>query len=153
MSQPPPGPGWYQDPAGAARWWDGGAWGPPARAEQENRSWAVVSHVSFFVLPLVAAVVLRVTVGRQGRFVRHHTNEALNAQLWMAILWNGSIGTVIATSPDAGPPGWGWALLGVAGLAWLGLLVLGVVGAVRASQGRYWRYPLPFRFTRGSVRG
>jgi hypothetical protein len=76
--------GWYPDSAGVLRWWDGLAWDMAKRGPGQQRTWAVLSHLSFFVLFLIPAIVLRVTVGRQDRFTRHHTTEALNARLPLA---------------------------------------------------------------------
>ena len=81
-------PGWYQDPSGAVRWWDGRAWNMIVPNPAPGRTWAVLSYLSFFVMPFVPAIILRVTVGRGDRFTRHHTNEALNAQIWFGLIWN-----------------------------------------------------------------
>lgn len=148
-----PGPGWYPDTAGTLRWWDGHAWGPAAPSNQEGLTWATLCHLSWMLLPLVLPIVLRVVAGRQGRFTRHHTNEALNAQIRFAIIWNASIVTLIVATNGAEAPSWIGVPITIVILDGLALLVFGILAAVRASQGRYWRYPLPFRFTPGSVRG
>lgn len=113
---------------------------------------AILSHLSWLALPLVLPIVLRVVGGRQGRFTRHHTNEALNAQIWFAIIWNASIITMIASTGDGEAPAWIAVPIAIVLLDGLALLIFGILGAVRASQGAYWRYPLPFRFTPGSLR-
>jgi uncharacterized Tic20 family protein len=50
-----------------------------------------------------------------------------------------------------------WAFIAV-GVLWalfaalfIGAFVCSILGAVRASQGRWWRYPLAFRFVRGAA--
>lgn len=50
---------------------------------------AMLCHLALLVLPVVAAVVIRFTVGKKDAFVRHHSSEAANAQLLFAIVWNG----------------------------------------------------------------
>jgi uncharacterized Tic20 family protein len=104
-------------------------------------------------MPLVPAIVLRVTVGRRDRFTRHHTTEALNAQIWFVVIWNVLLLPLDVTSRDGGdPPGWAYIgpLLGFVAL--LSLAGLAIRGAVQASRGNWWRYPLPFRVVPGSVR-
>jgi uncharacterized Tic20 family protein len=149
-------PGWYPDGSGAWRWWDGYAWGPVQRSRQAP-SWALLAHLSLFVMMLVPAIVLRATVGAgQDRFTRHHTTEALNAQIWAALAWNVLLLPLVLTSwfssSDDAPPT-AWVLLGLP-LAFALVLTtagLAIRGALQASRGIWWRYPLPFRFVPGSV--
>jgi hypothetical protein len=79
------------------------------RGSGQERTWALLSHLSFFVLFLVLAIVLRVTVGRRDPFTRHHTTEALNAQTWFLVVWNALWIPLFLTSGDgAEPPAWAW---------------------------------------------
>jgi uncharacterized Tic20 family protein len=144
--------GWYPDSSGAPRWWDGHAWDMAKRGSGQERTWALLSHLSFFVLFLVPAIVLRVTVGRQDPFTRHHTTEALNAQIWFAVVWNALLLPLILTSRDGGdPPGWVFIGMPLAFVAFLSTAGLAVRGSVQAGRGIWWRYPVPFRFVPGSV--
>lgn len=156
-------PGWYATEHGW-RWWDGTAWGPlappPAVAlpdEQTGRGLSVLSHFGFLVGGFILPLVIYLTEGKRNRFTADHSREALNFQIFFMILWIGAgllfFVTVFATAADngprSGPPaavGFGFLVMG--GL-WLIGLVQSVFGAVRAGQGRRYRYPLTIRFVRG----
>ena len=145
--------GWYPDSSGVLHWWDGYAWDLTKQWSGQERTWAVLSHLSFFVLFLVPAIVLRVTVGRRDRFTRHHTTEALNAQIWFLVVWNALLLPLILASRDGGdPPGWAFIGMPLAFVAFLSTAGLAVRGSVQAGRGIWWRYPVPFRFVPGSVR-
>ncbi|GAA1900275.1 DUF4870 domain-containing protein [Lapillicoccus jejuensis] len=158
----PPPPGWYPDGSGGLRWWDGRAWSSAtAPVRPPDRTWAVLCHLSFFVLPLIAAIALRLTVGRQqDEFTRHHTTEALNAQITWGVVWNvvgfagffSSFGMMTHPGPTTEIP-WGFLV------AWFGcaasflvMLACGITGAVKASRGEWFRYPLSVRVVRGARR-
>jgi uncharacterized Tic20 family protein len=122
---------------------------------QPDRTWAVLSHVSFLVLAVIAPLVIRLTAGKNDPFARHHATEALNAQIFFVIIWNVLLGSLIAlasANPDeANPPGWFFIAFSGAFLAAALMLGFAIRGAVQASRGIWWRYPLPFRFVRGSA--
>jgi uncharacterized Tic20 family protein len=112
-----------------------------------------MSHVTLFVLAVIGPLVIYLTVGRGDRFVKHHAAEALNAQIWFVIVWNALLLPVMIAgfvSGDAGPPVWMFAAVPVAFLFFLGTAGLALRGMLQASRGVWWRYPLPFRFVRGS---
>ena len=145
--------GWYPDSAGVLHWWDGQAWDMAKRGPGPAPTWAVLSHLSFFVLFLVPAIVLRVTVGRRDRFTRHHTTEALNAQIWFAVIWNACLLPLDVTSWRGGdPPAWTFIGIPLAFVALISTAGLAIRGSVQAGRGIWWRYPVPFRFVPGSVR-
>jgi uncharacterized Tic20 family protein len=112
--------------------------------------------LSFLALPVIGPLAIRLTVGKRDTFVRHHATEALNVQIYFAVLWNILIGSLIvtmATNLDSeSPPVLLFVAFPFAFLAWALLLGAGIRGAVQASRGVWWRYPLPFRIVPGSVR-
>ncbi|XGX77258.1 hypothetical protein LQK93_00026 [Terrabacter sp. BE26] len=122
---------------------------------QPDTTWAVLSHVSFLVMPIFAPLVVRLTAGKQDPFVRHHATEALNAQILFTIVWNVLIGSMIiatATSSPDDPNSPAFLLLAfpLAFVAGAGLLGMAIRGAVQASRRVWWRYPVSIRFVRGA---
>ena len=159
--QPAP-PGWYQDPSGARRYWDGRRWGayaapqPPQDAVYPraasaphgtaSTTAAVIAHVGGLFGIWVPLVVYLVTE-RSDRFNRGQAAEALNFQLTaliavIAVIAGGSVLAVatlglgliaIVPVPAAG---------GVLHVVWC------IKGAVVASRGEWWRYPISIRMVR-----
>jgi uncharacterized Tic20 family protein len=84
-----------------------------------------------FLVPLVIMVVK----GNESGFVREHAVESLNFQLSWLIY--GLVSAVLMLVVV------GFFLLAALAVAWL---VLVVVGTMRASEGRSYRYPLTIRF-------
>jgi uncharacterized Tic20 family protein len=154
-------PGWYPAEDGFVRWWDGSGWGPPrpagattnprrdeAEAGRQRaplphatpgdhaRTVAILTHLGFvlggFIMPLA---VYRIE--RANPYLRHHAAEALNFQITFALV-------VLVSLP---------LMLIVVGfvtllLAVIANVVLGVVGAVQAARGVWWRYPVNLRLIR-----
>jgi uncharacterized Tic20 family protein len=146
-------PGLYPDSLGVVRWWDGRAWDMTRRSPGQEHLWAILGHLSLLTMLMFPALVLRVTVGRQDRFTRHHTTEALNAQIWFVVIWNGLLLPLFLTSKNGGEtPVWAYFGMPLAFAAYLITAGLAIFGAVQASRGSWWRYPLPFRVVSGSVR-
>jgi uncharacterized Tic20 family protein len=129
----PPPSGWQQasppsGPVGAA----------PLDARSE-RNWAMAAHLSSFLAAWVALgflgpLVVMLLVGNRSPFVRRHAVEALNFNLsWLLYI---VVAGVLA-----------WILIGIPMLVALGLayLVLVLYGAIEASAGREFRYPLTIR--------
>lgn len=162
---PTPPPGWYPD-AGGWRWWDGHAWGPVAPAQQpvwpidpveSGKTMSVLAHVGASFAAILLPLVLRLTEGDKNEYVRHHSTEALNFQITTAIVMFAGMLTFmitsIATLDDDGT-GSGWAVVPFLALipVFIASATLSIVGAVRAGQGRWWRYPISIRFVRGARR-
>lgn len=162
-SHPPqvaPPPGWYFDGNGQ-RWWDGAAWGPYAPQDgrsdvERGRGIATLSHLASFlggfILPLIIYLMERNKPDRN-RFVMHHVTESLNFQLTclvtslggFVVFALGAFGGMALSGDDAIPVGFlaVWMLMVVLILAGY---ALGIVGAVQANKGEWWRYPVCIRF-------
>ncbi|WIE56161.1 DUF4870 domain-containing protein [Curtobacterium sp. MCBD17_003] len=104
---------------------------------EDQRLWATLVHVGGiffqFVVPLVGYLVLR----DRGPFVREHTRVALNFHFTMAIAY--AVGVITS-----------WLGIGVLILFAVAVIqvVFGVIAAVRANAGQFYRYPLSIEFIR-----
>src|SRR5215472_7747546 len=125
MSDTPP-PGYGQQPYAPQPQ-------PPLRPDEE-RLWALLCHLSYFVLGLIAPIIVMLTLGTRSPFVRDQAVEALNFHItvWIAALVSGLL------------------VLAVIGVILLPLVLLlaaifAIIGAVQSYQGQLYRYPLALR--------
>jgi uncharacterized Tic20 family protein len=136
--QPPSGygppPGWgAPPPAQGYGSWPGGV-APPTGPSSDDTTWAVLAHLSYFVLGLIAPLVIYL-VKKDSPFARQQAAEAFNfhVTLLLAAIVSGVLVLVIIGI---------FLLLAVL----LGGAVLSVVAAVRSGRGEAYRYPLTIRF-------
>jgi len=114
---------------------------PVPMSPSEQRNWAMAAHLSPFLasflggLSFLGPLIVFVIFKDRGAFIRHHSSEALNFQLTM---W---IGLLISVPLM-------FILIGffTAGAIAVTMLVCHILGAVAASDGRDYRYPLTIRF-------
>lgn len=103
-----------------------------------EKMWAAACHLSVFsvgiglVLPLAVYLCYR----HESDYTTHHAREALNFHLSVLLYCLCSVPLVLLF-------GLGVALLVMIGL---GSLVLGIIAAVKSSDGALYRYPLTVRF-------
>ncbi len=129
-----PGGPWGQQPGGPQG--PGPSYQPPQpMTPEDQRLWATLTHVGqiffSFIAPLVAYFVLR----DRGQFVREHTRVALNFSITMAIA--DVVGVITS-----------WLGIGILIILAVRVLtiVFGIMAAVAANQGRFYRYPLSIEF-------
>jgi uncharacterized Tic20 family protein len=105
----------------------------PLRADEE-RLWALLSHLSYFALGIIAPLVIMLTLGNRSPYVRYHAVEALNFHitLWIA----GLVSALLIL-----------LLIGIVLLPLVLLLgaIFSIIAAVAAYQGQHYRYPLSLR--------
>lgn len=153
--------GWFMTEAGY-RWWDGQAWGmlappPPVDDASSGRGLAILCHFGLLLGGFIIPLVLYLVEGPKNRFVRHHSREALNFNITFMIVWlfvfmpiwiTILISSFGHSSPNGPPPTGVFLFFGGAMAVWAFALACSVVGAIRASQGVLWRYPICIRFVR-----
>jgi uncharacterized Tic20 family protein len=112
----------------------------PGMSPDSERNWAVAAHLSSFAAAYVALgflgpLVVMLLIGDRSPFARRHAVDALNFNLsWLIYL---AVSGVLV-----------FIIIGIPMLIALGIayLVLVIMGAVAASKGAEFRYPLSIRF-------
>jgi len=125
--QPPPGYG-YQQPAYPP------AYGPAPLSPSDERLWATLAHVGPILTSFLAPLLIWLILRDRSRFVDDQGKEALNFQIFLAIVYVvGVITTFILV---------GFLILPA---AWILSIVFGIQGAIVAGRGELYRYPLTWR--------
>ncbi|WP_369069282.1 DUF4870 domain-containing protein [Kineococcus terrestris] len=145
------GYGQPQHPQWSGRTEQYGSGGLAAMDPGSERTWALAGHLSWLAawlvgLPFLGPLVVFLVFKDRSRFVREHSAEALNLNIAMVVysLVIGIITGIIAFATL----GIGSFLLVATGVPYLIGLVLSIMAAVAASQGRAYRYPGIFRLVR-----
>ncbi|MFJ4073811.1 MULTISPECIES: DUF4870 domain-containing protein [unclassified Curtobacterium] len=126
-------PGGPQNPNGPQ--YPGGYTPPQPMSPEDQRLWATLTHIGGiffnFVAPLVAYLVLR----DRGGFIREHTRVALNFHITVAIAYVacGVLSVVVI----------GLVLFPIVAVL---TVVFGILAAVAANRGQFYRYPLSIEF-------
>ncbi len=114
--------------------------GPNPLQPQEERNWAIGAHLSGFVaslvlLGLLGPLVVLLVAGNRSAFVRRHATEALNFNISILIY---SLVSLLLTFILIGFP-----MLFAVGITYL---IASIMGALAASRGEEFRYPVTIRF-------
>ena len=138
------------------RWWTGSQWERYQDEESTDlvdrgKAAAILAHFGILVTgtPLLP-LLIRLTVGRQNPFVRHHATEALNFMILFMLIFIPAVfvgGYSLATSVSDNSLQFTLAQV-VGELALLGGLACSMVAAVNAANGKWWRYPVTLRLFR-----
>jgi uncharacterized Tic20 family protein len=102
---------------------------------QDEKTLALLAHVLGFFGSFIVPLIIYLVKKDESPFIREHAKEALNFHISMAIYYIISIILIII-------------LVGIIGLIFLGTfsLVVSVVAAIKAMDGKPYRYPLCIRF-------
>jgi uncharacterized Tic20 family protein len=118
----------------------GGPPGQPPLSPEQERLWAMLSHLLSFVaaylfLGFVAPLVVLLVFGPRSAYVRANAVESLNFNLsWLLY---GIVSVILILI------GIGILILIALGIAYV---VLVIIASVRANNGELYRYPLTIRF-------
>jgi uncharacterized Tic20 family protein len=147
-----PPPGWYPDPDGQVRWWDGQQWGqaqgqmpqPAAGAQTgggtDPKTLAMLAHLLGLLTGFLGPLIIYLVSGDKDPFVRHHAAEALNFQLTVLIGYLVSAVLMII-------------LIGFLTFfaIWVAAIALSIIAAIAANRGEWYRYPISIRMVPGAV--
>ena len=109
--------------------------GAQPMSQQDEKTWATLVHLAPFLaavvgIPLLGPLIVFLVFKDRGPFVRFHAAQALNFQIIMTIaLWVFGLLSIVLI---------GIPFLIVTGIVWV---VLPIVGAIKASNGEWYRYP------------
>ena len=111
---------------------------PTAAISNDSKNWAVLSHLSafvmFFGIPALVGPLVAWLLKRDDVFVEDQAKEALNFNISFLIYGLVSAVAIVFLI--------GLVLLPIVFVTWF---VLVIVAAVRAAGGEYYRYPLTMR--------
>ena len=151
MANGGPAPGWYPDPNGLQRWWDGEAWtaftAPVAPAQAADpRSLALLAYLGALLAGLLVPLIVWLTAGKTDPFVRHHALEALNFQLTVVVIGFAAMAVFVVGLITIIVPILVFVALMV---GWVLMVVWTIQGAVASYRGEWWVYPWNIRFIKG----
>lgn len=119
---------------------------PVVSVSAEDRNWALAAHLSTFsfffsgIGLLLGPLIIWLVKREQSAFVAQHAREALNFNITVALA------CVLLLVFTLGTFGIGIVLAWPAALAlFIAWIALPIVAAVRASEGREYRYPFTLR--------
>jgi uncharacterized Tic20 family protein len=136
-------PGWYDDGAGATRWWDGNQWTQHAQLSvptQEDRTMGMLSQLLGIFVAIIGPLIIYLIKKDESPFVRHHSSEALNFNLTMFI-------GILISFP---------LMLVVIGFVTFFAIVIGglifqVIATIAANNGEWYRFPINIRMVPGAA--
>jgi uncharacterized Tic20 family protein len=122
---------------------------PPAEGSSDSRGWAVGAHLSPWVAGFLGPLFIWLAK-KDDPFVEYHARGALNYQLslllYVMVYFLAMVTIVVLLAVG------GAAVIGVVimGLGFLAFIYLGfvppIMGAIRASNGEIYRYPVSIQF-------
>jgi uncharacterized Tic20 family protein len=116
---------------------------PPANAYQaptpmspsDEKLWATLIHIGGILFGVLPALIGYIVLKDRGPFIRAHTATALNFQITLLIAYVvGGLLTLVLV---------GFLVLLA---AWVLSIVFGIMAALAANRGQYYRYPLTITF-------
>jgi uncharacterized Tic20 family protein len=94
----------------------------------DERLWALLAHLAILVLSIIGPLIIWLVKKDESRFVEDQAKEALNFQISVLIVSLISLVTCIGPFVVA-----------------IGAIIYGILAAMEANKGVYYRYPYTFR--------
>jgi uncharacterized Tic20 family protein len=144
--------GWYPDPSGQMRWWDGQQWGQvqasatsatPAQASTTDpKTMAMLAQLLGIFTGFLGPLIIYLINGEKDPFVRHHSAEALNFQITILIGYVISFVLMLV-------------LIGFLTffVIWIASIVFMIQATIAANRGEWYRFPINIRLVSGAVGG
>lgn len=137
-----PDPGWYPDPYGQMRWWDGQTWGVAAPvaaygAGGDPKQTAMIAELLGLFTGWLGPLIMHTTNKSPDPFVRHHITEALNFHLTVLLATFVCIPLMFVLV--------GFLLFPVVAI---GSFVCSIQATLAANRGDWYRYPVAIRFVK-----
>jgi uncharacterized protein len=110
---------------------------------------ATLAHLGCLVGGWLLPLIIYLVNGTKDAYVRHHAAEALNFQITFIITYIAAFIVLLAGGIATRGLGF-FALFPLVFIALILNWVFGVVGAVKAYHGEWWRYPVAIRFVSGA---
>jgi hypothetical protein len=136
--------GWYPDPNGQLRWWDGQQWGQVAQGQapatsMDPKTLAMLAQL-LGIFSFLGPLIIYLVNGDKDPFVRHHSAEALNFQITLLIGYLTSVALMLV-------------LIGFLTffVVWIGGLVFMIMATIAANRGEWYRYPINLRLVPGAI--
>jgi uncharacterized Tic20 family protein len=121
----------------------------PQQGGGDATTWAMIAHLSGVILSCLgwlAALVVYATRKNSSPFVRHHASEALNFQLTLlipyAVMW------IVYIVMGVYLPAESWIGSVLVAVVWVASIVFGVLAALAANKGSWYRYPVAIRLVK-----
>ena len=108
---------------------------PPQLSPQDEKLWATLTHVGGILFSWLAPLIGYLVLRDRGPFIRQHTAAALNFHLTMLIAY---VAGVVLSLIVIG------YLIILA--AWALSIVFGIMAAIDANNGQFYRYPISITF-------
>ncbi|WP_415840801.1 DUF4870 domain-containing protein, partial [Nocardiopsis rhodophaea] len=115
----------------------------------DDTTWAMIAHLSGLIMAclgwLPALIVFQVKKTHSA-YVRHHASEALNFQLTLLIPY--ALSWIVFLGLGVFYPDQSWIGSVLIAVFWALAIVFGVLGALGANKGAWYRYPLAIRIVK-----
>lgn len=109
---------------------------PPVPATSEEKTMSILAHILSIVpgIGIIAPLVIYLVKKNESSFVAYHARESLNFQITVILMYIVSAILMII-------------LVGILMMVAVGIVnvVLVIIATIRASEGKWYRYPLSLR--------